>query len=193
MSPATFLVSEDTLPIPHHQRCGSPVTARAALDHRLQRKLLEQPTPIITTERGVAVTAFPLFRLHGVIYIAWSKSETTALAPGPRAQGKRHGRATRESPDTSIVRSREAPPTHRDIGRGKSRRRDSQPDRTAGFPEPRLTCQGGGNQGEGGGSPGGVALPLRTAPPANPSPGRQRKADLTPPPCRAPKPHAGDP
>ncbi|KAM7230751.1 hypothetical protein CapIbe_018241, partial [Capra ibex] len=40
-------------------------------------------------------------------------------------------------------------PPHGDVGRGRSRRRDSQPDRTAGFPEPRLTCQGGGNPGKG--------------------------------------------
>ncbi|XP_057576787.1 basic salivary proline-rich protein 2-like [Hippopotamus amphibius kiboko] len=39
-------------------------------------------------------------------------------------------------------------PPQGDVGRGRSRRRDSQPDRTAGFPEPRLTCQGGGNPGK---------------------------------------------
>lgn len=94
-------------------------------------------------------TTLPLSRLHSAIHAAPSKAETTALAPDSRAPAK--GLA---EPQEKVLTPLQIAvwgllPPHGDVGRGRSRSRDSQPDRTAGFPEPRLTCQGGGNPGKG--------------------------------------------
>ena len=94
-------------------------------------------------------TTLPLSRLHSAIHAAPSKAETTALAPDSRAPAK--GLA---EPQEKVLTPLQIAvwgllPPYGDVGRGRSRRRDSQPDRTAGFPEPRLTCQGGGNPGKG--------------------------------------------
>lgn len=120
-------------------------------------------------------------------------SRDNSSGTGPSALGKRHGRATRVSPDTSAAQSRREPlPSHGDVGRGRSGRRDSQPDRTAGFPEPRLICQGGGNRGEGE-TARRSGITALYGPSGQPDPEKAEESRLHAPPCRAPKPHAGDP
>lgn len=121
-------------------------------------------------------------------------SKDNSSGTRPSCPRQKAWQSHKSSPDISAAQCRREPlPPHGDVGRGRSGRRNSQPDPTAGFPEPRLICQGGGNRGEGGTRPGGVASRLCTAPPANRIPRRRRKVDFTPPPCRAPKPHEGDP
>lgn len=49
------------------------------------------------------VIMLSLSKLHGAIPTVRTKEKTTALATGPCAPGKRHGRTTTLSPDTSTA------------------------------------------------------------------------------------------